>query len=543
MTITRDRPAAPIQRPGEIGTNTERIDGIPKVKGEFAYSSDLCVEGMLCGATLRSPHPRARHLGDRHRPRRSRCPASTPCSPTRTCPAARRTGWRSPTSRCSRGRTVRYQGEPIALVAADHPETARRAADAIEVDYEVLEPVTDPERAIEPRRAAAAPRPATCCATSSSTTATRTRPADVVVDGRVRGRHAGPGVPRARVGPRGAGRRRRRRPATSRRSGCTSTATRSPRSLDLPPEKVRLTLAGVGGAFGGREDLVDAGPRVPARAPHRPPGEDGLRPRGVVLRARPPPPGRMRYEHGATTRRAPRLRPRADRARRRRLRVELDRRVRQRRVASRSAPTTCPTRASTRTSPTRTTRRAARCAASARCRSASRHEAQMDRLAAALDMDPVELRIRNAMAPGCRMPTGQLDPRAGAGRRAARAPARDAAAAARHVRRPARAARRRLQHHARRGRPARRRLRGRASRTSASRRASTTTRPRACGCRWTAASRWSRSTRRPPRSARACHRAGADRAHRARRRARRGARRRHARRARPARARPRGRPT
>ena len=38
---------------------TTRIDGIPKVKGEFAYSSDLNVEGMLWGATLRSPHPRA----------------------------------------------------------------------------------------------------------------------------------------------------------------------------------------------------------------------------------------------------------------------------------------------------------------------------------------------------------------------------------------------------------------------------------------------------------------------------------------------------
>ncbi|MEA2319381.1 MAG: hypothetical protein QOD44_3570, partial [Solirubrobacteraceae bacterium] len=36
------------------------------------------------------------------------------------------------------------------------------------------------------------------------------------------------------------------------------------------------------------------------------------------------------------------------------------------------------------------------------------HEAQMDRLAAALGMDPVDLRIRNAMAPGCRMPTGQV---------------------------------------------------------------------------------------------------------------------------------------
>ncbi len=38
---------------------------------------------------------------------------------------------------------VRYQGEPVAIVAADHPETARRAAARIVVDYEVLPPVTD----------------------------------------------------------------------------------------------------------------------------------------------------------------------------------------------------------------------------------------------------------------------------------------------------------------------------------------------------------------------------------------------------------------
>ena len=35
---------------------------------------------------------------------------------------------------------VRYHGEPVAAVAADHPETARRAAAAVAVDYELLEP-------------------------------------------------------------------------------------------------------------------------------------------------------------------------------------------------------------------------------------------------------------------------------------------------------------------------------------------------------------------------------------------------------------------
>ena len=46
----------------------------PKVRGEFEYSSDMHVDGMLWGATLRSPHPRARHLVDRHRARRVAMP-------------------------------------------------------------------------------------------------------------------------------------------------------------------------------------------------------------------------------------------------------------------------------------------------------------------------------------------------------------------------------------------------------------------------------------------------------------------------------------
>jgi xanthine dehydrogenase D subunit len=46
------------------------------------------------------------------------------------------------------GDTVRYSGEPIAAVAADHPETCQRALAAIKVTYEVLTPVTDPEDCI-----------------------------------------------------------------------------------------------------------------------------------------------------------------------------------------------------------------------------------------------------------------------------------------------------------------------------------------------------------------------------------------------------------
>ena len=126
----------------------------------------------------------------------------------------------------------------------------------------------------------------------------------------------------------------------------------------------------------------------------------------------------------------------------------------------------------------------------------------MDKLAAALGIDPVELRLLNAIAPGDTLPTGQRIDRLAAGRRgdprrrrarAARAPrscraTRSACPAAPATRRAARAS-------------AAASASRSASRTSASRRASTTTAPRACGCSTTARPR---SSAPPPRSGRAC---------------------------------------
>ena len=46
-------------RRGRLGESAARPDGIPKVRGQFAFSSDLFAEGMLWGHILRSPHPAA----------------------------------------------------------------------------------------------------------------------------------------------------------------------------------------------------------------------------------------------------------------------------------------------------------------------------------------------------------------------------------------------------------------------------------------------------------------------------------------------------
>ena len=133
--------------PGGIGESVTRPDGTPKVKGEFDYSSDLWMEGMPWGATLRSPLPAGQHLVHGHRGGR------------RDAGRARRTHYEDvpgrkvygmeiprPAGAGSAWEHVRYQGEPVAIVAADHPETARRAVEKIAVEYEVLDPSRTPRR-------------------------------------------------------------------------------------------------------------------------------------------------------------------------------------------------------------------------------------------------------------------------------------------------------------------------------------------------------------------------------------------------------------
>ncbi len=132
---------------GRVGTRLPRADAAPKVKGEFAYSSDLSAPGMLFGHTLRSPlRPRARSARSTS-PRPWRCPASTPSSPTPTSRARRPTGSSSTTSPCSRSTASATSASRSRSSPPSHPEQARRAAARIRVDYEPLEPITDMERA------------------------------------------------------------------------------------------------------------------------------------------------------------------------------------------------------------------------------------------------------------------------------------------------------------------------------------------------------------------------------------------------------------
>jgi CO/xanthine dehydrogenase Mo-binding subunit len=132
-----------------VGASVLRPDGTLKVTGEFAFSSDLWMADMLWGATLRSPHPRAR-IRSMDITGALKVAGVAAVLSADDVPGRKTFGLESADQPVLADGQVRYQGEPVLIVAADHPETARRAAAAVTVDYEVLTPVTNAEAALQP---------------------------------------------------------------------------------------------------------------------------------------------------------------------------------------------------------------------------------------------------------------------------------------------------------------------------------------------------------------------------------------------------------
>ncbi|GAB3213636.1 xanthine dehydrogenase subunit D [Marinactinospora thermotolerans] len=257
-----------------IGASPRRPDGTLKVTGEFAYSSDMWMEDMLWGATLRSPHPHAEILGI-DVSGALRLPGVYAVLTHEDVPGEKRYGLEYRDQPVLAFGKVRYKGEPVAIVAADHPETARRALERIKVDYRVLEPVSDARRAaLDPdcplvheegslplheehnqrgNRVRYQPIRTGAFADGASVEEVRAL-ADVVVTGEYEvgmqdqaflGPESGLAVPAEDGGV----------DLYIATQWLHVDQRQIAPCLGLPADKVRLTLAGVGGAFGAREDL------------------------------------------------------------------------------------------------------------------------------------------------------------------------------------------------------------------------------------------------------------------------------------------------
>ncbi|MGW5053809.1 xanthine dehydrogenase subunit D [Actinokineospora sp. NPDC004072] len=387
---------------GGVGTSAQRPDGLLKVRGEFAYSSDLWADGMLWGATVRSPHPHARIRGI-DTSRALRLAGVSAVLTHEDVPGRNRYGLDRPDQPVLAEDVVRYQGEPVAVVAADHPETARRAAALVAVDYEVVEPVTDAEAAF------------TAPALHEGGNVVRHVPirkgdeaptAPVVVTGEYTvgmqdqaflGPESGLAVPADDGGV----------DLYVATQWLHVDRAQVATALGLPEAKVRITLGGVGGAFGAREDLsMQIHASMLALRTGKPVKvvygrEESFF--GHVHRH----PARLRYEHGATE---------DGRLVYVRARIVLDG------GAYASSTTAVVANAATlgvgpyevpnvhidaygmyTNNPP--------CGAMrgfGAVQACFAYESQMDKLAAAVGVDPVEIRVRNAVREGSTMPTGQV---------------------------------------------------------------------------------------------------------------------------------------
>ncbi|MGH3729998.1 MAG: xanthine dehydrogenase family protein molybdopterin-binding subunit, partial [Micromonosporaceae bacterium] len=392
---------------GGVGTSPQRPDGALKVTGEFAYSSDLWHEDMLWGTTLRSPHPRARIRGI-DIAEALRVPGVYAVLTHEDVPGKKLFGMHIADQPVLAADQVRYQGEAVAIVAADHPETARRAAARISVDYDVQEPVTDAWRAIHDPECPKLHETGNLVrhqpVRRGDVAAARDR-ADVVVTGEYQvgmqdqaflGPESGLAVPAGDGGV----------DLYVATQWLHIDQDQLAPCLGLPPEKVRLTLAGVGGAFGAREDLsMHVHACLLALRTGRPVKMVYSREEsffGHVHRH----PATMRYEHGAT-RDGEIVYATAE--------IVLDGGA----YAS-STPAVVGVAASLGLGPYRIPHLAIDaygaytnnppCGAMrgfGGVQACFGYESQMDKLAAALDMDPVDVRIRNAVSQGDVVATGQ----------------------------------------------------------------------------------------------------------------------------------------
>ena len=244
-------PAGPLlpENAHGLGASVPSEDAPAKAEGVFPYAADLWAEGLLWAAVLRAPHPHARIVSI-DAAQAEAMPGVRAVVTHRDVPGDATHGRKVADQPAFARDLVRFYGEPIAAVAADHPDTARLAAAAIAVEYEVLDPVTDPEKSFE-----AEPlhpdgnivRHIPLRYGDADVTG------DVVVEGLYRigrqdpapiGAEAGLAVPRADGGV---------------EIYTASTDPHTDRDLaaacfGLPPEQVKVVVTGVTGATGDRED-------------------------------------------------------------------------------------------------------------------------------------------------------------------------------------------------------------------------------------------------------------------------------------------------
>ena len=134
-----------------IGTRPVRPDGLDKVTGRANFGADHALPGMLHGKVVRSPHAHARIASIDTRAAEA-LPGVLAVITAADFPDRSQFSWRRKgfNDNLMASDKVFYHGHAVAAVAATSNAAAQAAADAVAVDYEVLDAVTDALEAMKP---------------------------------------------------------------------------------------------------------------------------------------------------------------------------------------------------------------------------------------------------------------------------------------------------------------------------------------------------------------------------------------------------------
>ncbi|MBI4187259.1 MAG: xanthine dehydrogenase family protein molybdopterin-binding subunit [Chloroflexi bacterium] len=133
-----------------IGKRIPQLDSMSKVTGTAAYIADMALPGMLHAKFLRSPYAHARVVRI-DTGKAERLPGvKLVLTPDDVISKTNPIGPTAPKQQYALHREVKYVGDEVAAVAAVDEETAEEALALIEVEYELLPPVLDPEEAMAP---------------------------------------------------------------------------------------------------------------------------------------------------------------------------------------------------------------------------------------------------------------------------------------------------------------------------------------------------------------------------------------------------------
>ena len=247
-----------------IGQSVPRVGGFAQALGETPFVEDMRVPGMLHGAMVLTEHPRARILKI-HTDDAAAVPGVVRVFTSVDVPGSRGTGLNDPDQPLfvAEGEVTCCVADFVAMVVADTQFHARQAAANVKIDYEVLEPITDPFDALKPGAPLVhsadvfAPRPSNVLqpvtafsrgnAGAALATAAhvieatfQTQPVDIAFL-----------EPEACLAvPQGHGVR-----VHTQSQGSVYDHAQIAKILDLDPRHVEIVLAASGGAFGAKEEL------------------------------------------------------------------------------------------------------------------------------------------------------------------------------------------------------------------------------------------------------------------------------------------------